>query len=130
PRGEVGVDNRGYNEEHQRRWTDEVMLGLCFSGRFAPVTPPWEDENRKNMMPQAFETLGPLTWGQIYGFAPALNLGGRNILKNLQKMPLVEHLIFLASMEPPTYYDYTPPARGESGFGTVTPRRTIGPQNR
>ncbi|GGD86855.1 hypothetical protein CO662_15720 [Rhizobium anhuiense] len=130
PRGEVAVDNRGYNEEYQRRWTDEVMLGLCFSGRFAPVTPPWEDENQKNMMPQALETLGPLAWGQIYGFAPALGLGGRNILKNLQKMPLVEHLVFLASMEPPTYYDYTPPARGERGLGTVTPRRTIGPQSR
>lgn len=80
------------------------------------------------MMPQALETLGSLTWGQIYGFAPALSLGGRNILKNLQKMPLVEHLVFLASMELPTYYDYTPPDEGESGFGTVTPRRTIGPQ--
>nr|WP_210304844.1 GAD-like domain-containing protein [Rhizobium sp. BK212] len=130
PRGEVAVDNRGYNEEYQRRWTDEVMLGLCFSGRFAPVTPPWEDENQKNMMPQALETLGPLAWGQIYGFAPAVSLGGRKILKNLQKMPLVEHLVFLASMEPPTYYDYTPPARGERGLGTVTPRRTIGPQSR
>ncbi|MDR9810537.1 GAD-like domain-containing protein [Rhizobium hidalgonense] len=51
----VSVDPRGYNEENQREWTDEVMLGLCFSGRFSPATPPWEDENRKNMMPQAFE---------------------------------------------------------------------------
>ncbi|PDT16589.1 hypothetical protein CO670_11510 [Rhizobium sp. J15] len=126
----VSVDPREYDEENQREWTDEVMLGLCFSGRFSSATPPWEDENRKNMMPRALETLGPLTWGEIYGFAPALNLGGRNILKNLQKMPLVEHLVFLASMEPPTYYDYAPPAEGEGGFGTVTPRRTIGPQSR
>ncbi|MGO8105679.1 hypothetical protein AB9F46_35840, partial [Rhizobium leguminosarum] len=32
----VRVDPLGYNEEHQREWTDEVMLGLRFSGRFAP----------------------------------------------------------------------------------------------
>lgn len=36
----VSVDPRGYNEENQREWTDEVMLGLCFSGRFSPATPP------------------------------------------------------------------------------------------
>lgn len=61
PMNKVRVDQREYDEENKREWTDEVMLGLCFSGRFSPATPPWEDENRKNMMPRALETLGPLT---------------------------------------------------------------------
>lgn len=93
---------------------------------FAPATPPWEDENKKNLMPRALEILGRLNVGEIYGFVPALSLGGSNAIQHLQKMPVVEHLVFLASLEPPTLYDYTPPADGEGGFGTVIPRRKIG----
>lgn len=77
-------------------------------------------------MPQARNALGPLAWGEIYGFVPALSLGGRNSIRYLQKMQMVEHLVFLASMEPPTLYEYQPPSEGQAGFGTVTPRRQIG----
>ncbi|MBY3246395.1 T6SS immunity protein Tdi1 domain-containing protein [Rhizobium laguerreae] len=85
--GKGGCRHRGYNEEHQRQWTDEVMLGLCFSGRFAPVTPPWENENKNNMMPRALQILGRLNAGEIYGFVPALSLGGSNTIQHFQKTP-------------------------------------------
>jgi hypothetical protein len=128
PMNKVRVEPREFDEEHQRYWTDEIIVGMRLSGRVAAVMAPWEDENLKNMMPQALERLGRLEWGEIYGFVPALSLGGRNTVDHLRKMPLVEHLVFLAAMEPPTLYDYTPPADGEGGFGTVTPRRKIGAQ--
>ncbi|MER0240404.1 GAD-like domain-containing protein [Fulvimarina sp. MAC8] len=124
----VRVEPREYDLEHQRYWTDEIMLGLRFMGRFAPVTPPWEDDDYQNMMPEAVKRLGRLDWGEIYGFVPALSLGGPNSVDHLQKMPLVEHLTFLASVEPPILYDYEPPAVGEAGFGTATPVRPVGPQ--
>jgi hypothetical protein len=128
PRDSVSLDRRSFDEEHQREWTDEVMIGLGLSGRLSPATPPWEDENYKNMMPKAREVLGPLSWGEIYGFVPALSLGGRNTIQHVQKLRMVEHLVFLASMTPPTLYDYTPPVGGQGGFGDVTPVRRIGPQ--
>ncbi|MBP1853599.1 GAD-like domain-containing protein [Rhizobium halophytocola] len=124
----VRVEPRYFNEEHQRFQTDKMMIGSSVAGRVSPAIAPWEDPNYNNMMPQALERLGRLQWGEIYGFVPALSMGGQNSVDNLQKVRMVEHLVFLASLEPPTLYDYIPPADGEGGFGTVIPGRKIGSQ--
>jgi hypothetical protein len=48
----------------------------------------------------AMNKLGPLECDEMYGFVPALALGGPSELAHLQKVKAVEHLVFLAQLEP------------------------------
>lgn len=48
----------------------------------------------------ALKKLGPLAHDEMYGFVPALALGGPSDLKHLQKVKAVEHLVFLAQLAP------------------------------
>lgn len=48
----------------------------------------------------ALAGLGQLKYDEIYGFVPALALGGAPVLKNLQKVKAVEHLVMLAQLAP------------------------------
>ncbi len=88
----------------------------------------WKDEDDIPIFEWALKNLGPLQPGEIYGFVPAYSVTGDYPVRNLQKVPLVEHLVMLASLSPPTLYDYVMPEDGEPGFGTLIPRRKVGPQ--
>ncbi|CAM3829935.1 GAD-like domain-containing protein [Pseudoalteromonas maricaloris] len=57
-----------------------------------------DDINDQPLFERAVEKLGPLENGEIYGFAPALALGGEPKLENLQKVKATEHLAFLADL--------------------------------
>lgn len=46
----------------------------------------------------AKEKLGRLKHDEMYGFSPALMLGGADSLQHLKKVSAVEHLIFLAQL--------------------------------
>lgn len=48
----------------------------------------------------ALEVLGMLKSDEMYGFVPALALGGPMELKNLQKVKVIEHLEFLSQLSP------------------------------
>ncbi|AKT33051.1 GAD-like domain-containing protein [Pseudomonas syringae pv. actinidiae] len=48
----------------------------------------------------ALKSLGPLKHDEMYGFVPALALGGPMELKNLQKVKTIEHLTFLSQLSP------------------------------
>ena len=48
----------------------------------------------------ASEKLGPLKHDEMYGFVPALALGGPSELSHLQKVKAVEHLVLLAQLAP------------------------------
>lgn len=48
----------------------------------------------------ALKKLGRLKPDEMYGFVPALALGGTSTLNNLQKVKAVEHLVLLAQLEP------------------------------
>lgn len=52
-----------------------------------------------DLFDEACARLGKLDVGEIYGFHPALALGGAIDVKNLQKVSAVEHLTFLAQLE-------------------------------
>ncbi|RXE89640.1 glutamyl-tRNA amidotransferase [Pseudoalteromonas sp. A757] len=56
------------------------------------------DINEQPLFERTLERLGPLENGEIYGFAPALALGGEPKLENLQKVKATEHLAFLADL--------------------------------
>ena len=48
----------------------------------------------------ALKKLGQLKSNEMYGFVPALALGGPSTLEHLQKVKAVEHLMLLAQLEP------------------------------
>ncbi|PAY01127.1 glutamyl-tRNA amidotransferase [Pseudoalteromonas sp. HM-SA03] len=57
-----------------------------------------DDVNEQPLFERAVERLGPLENGEIYGFVPAIALGGEPQLENLQKVKATEHLAFLAEL--------------------------------
>lgn len=88
----------------------------------------WKDEDGIQIFPWALEHLGALEPYQIYGFAPAYSVTGNYPVRNLQKLPVVEHLIMLASLSQPTLYNYVKPEGAQGGFGSLVPVRKIGRQ--
>lgn len=66
----------------------------CF---FAFLGKPARDFDE--MFDEALGKLGPLEATQIYGFVPALALGGARQVSNLQIVSAVEHLTFLAQLD-------------------------------
>ena len=55
---------------------------------------------------RAVKKLGELELGQVYGFAPALALGGSATIDRLFKMNALEHLAFLAQLRPARLMNY------------------------
>jgi hypothetical protein len=55
---------------------------------------------------RALTTLGPLQPDEMYGFVPALALGGPGDLKHLQKVKTIEHLTFLSQLAPLTDWGF------------------------
>ncbi len=57
-----------------------------------------EDLDEKPLFQRAMAKLGPLEPDEMYGFVPALAIGGAPKLENLQKVKVIEHLTFLADL--------------------------------
>ncbi len=57
------------------------------------------DDNGDALFPQAVARLGPLQYGEAYGFFPALRMGGALLVENLRKVAVREHLLFLAQID-------------------------------
>ena len=57
-----------------------------------------EDLNGKPLYERAIKALGALASDEMYGFEPALALGGEARLKNLRRVKTVEHLALLAKL--------------------------------
>ena len=59
-----------------------------------------EENDFEGLFTPALKGLGRLKYDEIYGFVPALALGGPASLEHLQKVNAVEHLVFLAQLAP------------------------------
>ena len=57
-----------------------------------------EDLDGKPLFQRAMAKHGPLEEYEMYGFVPALAIGGATKLENLQKVKVIEHLSFLADL--------------------------------
>ncbi|MNN26155.1 GAD-like domain protein [compost metagenome] len=75
---------------------DRLSFGV--SVFFAFVRPEHNDLN--GLFKPALEKLGQLSSDEMYGFVPALALGGAMELRNLQKVKTIEHLEFLSQLSP------------------------------
>ena len=60
-----------------------------------------DDESGKPLFDRAVKTLGTLEPDEIYGFEPALVLGGKMRLENLRKVKLDQHLTILRQLAAP-----------------------------
>ncbi|WP_229381237.1 DUF1851 domain-containing protein [Shewanella psychropiezotolerans] len=57
-----------------------------------------KDLDENPLFERAMALLGPLEADEMYGFVPALAIGGAPKLENLQKVKVIEHLTFLADL--------------------------------
>lgn len=60
------------------------------------------DESGQPLFNRALAKLGPLAADEMYGFEPAIVLGGKMQLENLAKLKLDVHLTILRQLAPPT----------------------------
>ena len=60
-----------------------------------------DDENGDELFNRTLSKLGPVASDEVYGFEPALVLGGRMLIENLRKVKLHQHLMILRQLAPP-----------------------------
>ena len=60
----------------------------------------FSDVNGKMLFDPALKKLGRLKCDEMYGFVPALALGGPATIDHLRKLKAVEHLVLLAQLAP------------------------------
>ena len=73
---------------------------------------------------------GKLEPGEVYGFFPALQLGGAYRIENLRRVRAAEHFAILAQLEPFKLTRLTPPDPPAYPYGHVEPVRFIGKQEK
>ena len=74
---------------------DESSAVEAFLATKDPEALDIEDEKDKKLFKRALKKLGPVKADEMYGFEPALVIGGIPKLENLVKVKLIEHLILL-----------------------------------
>jgi hypothetical protein len=116
-------DLNKYNGEHLS--DDFIAGGIIGSSSEAGS---WIDEEGNQMFPQALKKAGRLAAGEIYGFVPALSMGGDNVFDNIQRFPLKEHLSFLVSVSEMKLVEYINESTPENPFGHFQTIRPIGRQ--
>ncbi|WP_420291494.1 GAD-like domain-containing protein [Burkholderia thailandensis] len=61
-----------------------------------------DDDDGKPLFKRAIKTHGPLEPDEMYGFEPAIVLGGKMDLDHLHRVKLDQHLTILRQLAPPT----------------------------
>jgi hypothetical protein len=101
-----------------------LKITSCFSRCYTHVSKFGEEQSDKrlqnfflgmsakrndfaNMFKFAAKKIGVLNIDEMYGFVPALMLGGSDTLDHLEKVKAVEHLIFLSQLDELKPYDFS-----------------------
>ncbi|USX11278.1 DUF1851 domain-containing protein [Oxalobacteraceae bacterium OTU3CAMAD1] len=74
---------------------DDTKALQYFISENEPDDVDFSDDTEKPLFKRALKKLGPLTSDEMYGFEPALCIGGIPKLENLVKVKIIEHLILL-----------------------------------
>lgn len=77
---------------------DEDIAFEAFLVSIDPEILDIEDAKEKLLFKRALKKLGRLKSDEMYGFEPALAIGGTANLENLVKVKVIEHLVLLAQM--------------------------------
>lgn len=81
-------------------------LDLALRGFFSGSDPTYADaldEDGKPLFQRALQNLGPLRSDEMYGFEPALVVGGKARIENLRIVKVHEHLGMLRQMAGPQF---------------------------
>ena len=87
------------DEEYIAKGDADFAMKCFFSGMSREYL-DFEDDQEARLFAPALQKLGPLKQDEMYGFVPARALGGPSTLAHLQKVKVVEHLVFLAQLSP------------------------------
>ena len=79
------------------------FLAQTFFGGRKKTSLDKKDDQGSDLFDRAFQKLGQLGPEEMYGFVPALALGGRPTLSNLRKVTTIPHLSMLAQLGEPTF---------------------------
>ncbi len=85
--------------KNERDLTLNVQSFFCFRGK---ADCDIKDEAGKPLFERALKKLGPLAIDEMYGFEPAIVLGGKMLLDNLVKVKIDQHLTILRQLAAPT----------------------------
>ena len=96
-------------------------------GTFVAITGSEYDADERELLAGAAARLGPLAPGEVYGFFPALALGGAYKVENLKRVKAPEHFAFLAQLSRFSLVRLTPPEPPRYPYGRSEPVRLIGP---
>jgi hypothetical protein len=118
-------DSSRINSETEQKFTPDFSIGIYLTHFI--YNEPETDEDDEDLVPKARARLGALDHDEIYGFFPALQLGGTMRVENLRRVKAPEHMMLLASLQPLTLTRLTDPEPGHP-YGRVLPVRHIGAQ--
>jgi hypothetical protein len=89
---------KSLKKKDDRRLDISIRSFFCLSKDSCDL----DDEDGKPLFSRALKTLGPLAPDEMYGFEPAVVLGGKMRLENLHKVKLDQHLSILRQLATPT----------------------------
>ena len=118
--------NQNINKFNGDTLSDDFIIGGSIGSSLEAGS--WIDEKGNQMFPQALKKVGKLAAGEIYGFVPALSMGGDNVVENIQRFPLKEHISFLVSVSEMKLVEYINESTSEHPFGHFQTIRSIGLQ--
>lgn len=90
------------NSSLKREMDDPDFDTRVFFSNKSPAQCDIKDETGEPLFKRALAKLGPLEPNEVYGFEPAIVLGGKMQLDNLVKLDLDVHLTILRQLATPT----------------------------
>lgn len=88
-----------------------------------------EQYSEYDLFSSASNRLGMLKPGEIFGFVPARQMGGEGYPEDMQKVKVIEHLLFQAELTRPTLIEWQrDPNNPANPLKRPVPVRKLGPQ--
>ncbi|WP_337270458.1 GAD-like domain-containing protein [Oryzifoliimicrobium ureilyticus] len=88
-----------------------------------------EQYSEYDLFSSASNRLGLLKPGEIFGFVPARQMGGEGYPEDMQKVKVIEHLLFQAELTRPTLIEWQrDPNNPANPLRRPVPVRELGPQ--
>ncbi|QNX86293.1 GAD-like domain-containing protein [Acinetobacter seifertii] len=86
--------------EKMEQGEEDLLIKIFFSSKDKDSL-DINDYKNKPLFDRAVKKYGELSKNEMFGFEPALILGGEAKLENFRKLPIISHLQFLASLDTP-----------------------------
>lgn len=98
---EIGLCNKAFPNIQDIETGEEDLLIRIFISSKEKKLLDIKDYRNKPLFERVVKKYGVLTKNEMFGFEPALVLGGEAKLENVRKLPIISHLQFLATLDTP-----------------------------